>query len=888
MLQWHNESASSSLSLDGEWEFFLAGETGRIQTPGTWEAQGYARRVDGPAIFRREVAVPAEWQGQRAQLQFDAVSYHVEARLNGVFVGEHSGLWTAFAFDLSETIRPGENNSLELIVYKPGERFPMRETLAGFLPDVCIPFGGIWQSARLVAFPGAAVSGVWLLPDADTGTVTVEASLHHADGMQLIVRILDQQGSEAANWQGTAETGQLHARLAVQPPQLWSPDDPALYTAEIRLESGGNVRAMVRRQFGYRALSYDGEQILFNGETVFLRGVLNWGWYPEILCPAPDEATIRDEFRRVRALGYNLIKLCLYVPSPLYLQIADEEGMFLWLELPMWLPQVTPRLQEQAPIEYTDILAQTHSHPSVVIYSLGCELDAAVSAKLLSQLNGILRSRTSGVLACDNSGSGEAYGGLTFDYADFNDYHFYCDLHYFMPLLDHFRRDWRPPRPWIFGEFCDADDYRDLDEIAAAYGGTLPWWLTEQNPIHPLDKLTYPRQAERMAQLGDLGFTGQDLQRISRQQSFAVRKTILEKVRGRAGMGGYVVTGIRDTPLATSSMFDDLGRSKYDAEAFRAFNSDSVLVLEQGRRRVWKRGGDRPDPVDRFNLTAGTMVDYRVVLAHAGKPLGGDVLRWWLLDSDGSTVRSGSSAVEGSLQRGAPREIATIAFTTLEVGGQYVLAVELGSVHNQWSLWVYPAPSSTLAPLAWHDPGGCFEGMEQLKQAALDISRSASFGSAQDRILVTSAPNQDVVEFVRSGGTALILQTGSGCFPAEPCPFWREAIKLICDHPVWTGFPHAGYADLQFYHLATDFALDTAQLAAMLPDSTGVVPVLRRLDARRFTLSDYLIELRIGSGVALASTLRFAGGAGDQVSGLARNIAGRCLLEQMLSYLSAQ
>src|SRR5258708_38852782 len=103
-----------------------------------------------------------------------------------------------------------------------------------------------------------------------------------------------------------------------------------------------------------------------------------------------------------------------------------------------------------------------------------------------------------------------------------------------------------------------------------------------------------------MAKL-DIPFDGQALQRISRQQSFVVRKTILEKVRAKSSMGGYVVTGLRDTPLATSSMFDDLGRAKYEADDFREFNSDSVLVLEQGRGRVWKHGGDRPTPVYRNN-----------------------------------------------------------------------------------------------------------------------------------------------------------------------------------------------------------------------------------------------------------------------------------------------
>ena len=155
----------------------------------------------------------------------------------------------------------------------------------------------------------------------------------------------------------------------------------------------------------------------------------------------PEEVAGGVLVHRVRALGYNMVKLCLFVPSQLYFDIADEEGMLLWLELPMWLPNVTDRLRTQAPGEYHDILMQAHTHPSIVIYSLGCELGAAVDDKLLSDLNDILRTMTSGILACDNSGSGEAYGGLAFDFADFNDYHFYCDLHNFNPLLDHFRRD---------------------------------------------------------------------------------------------------------------------------------------------------------------------------------------------------------------------------------------------------------------------------------------------------------------------------------------------------------------------------------------------------------------------------------------------------------------
>ena len=104
--------------------------------------------------MERTIFVPDEWQGKRVQLQFNAVSYYVEIKTNGRIVGSHTGLWTPFAFDVTDTVRPGQENSIHLTIYKPGGRFPLRESLAGFLPDVAVMFGGVWQSTQLVAFDG--------------------------------------------------------------------------------------------------------------------------------------------------------------------------------------------------------------------------------------------------------------------------------------------------------------------------------------------------------------------------------------------------------------------------------------------------------------------------------------------------------------------------------------------------------------------------------------------------------------------------------------------------------------------------------------------------------------------------------------------------------------
>lgn len=877
---WHDHQADT-LSLDGAWEFALRDQTGTIQVPGCWEAQGYAHRVDGPARYRRTVAIPAAWQGRQVQAQFDAISYHAEIEVNGRAVGTHTGSWSAFAIDITDAIQPGQDNEITVTVWKPGERFPLRESLAGFLPDVFVMFGGLWQSARLVAFSGPAFSNVLIRPQAHTGTVRVSAAVHRAGAQPASVEVFGPDGRLAASWQGSLAGDALDAVLTVSDPVRWGPGQPALYVAEVAVGA-----ARVRRAFGFRALTRDGDQLCFNGDPVMLRGALNWGWYPDRLCPAPDEATIRDEFRRIRELGFNLMKLCLYVPSPRYFEVADEEGMLLWLELPLWLPQITPRLEQQALIEYDDIVAAAQHHPSVVIYSLGCELEANVDPGWLEQLNAVVRGHLGDELVCDNSGSGEAYGCVT-DLADFADYHFYCDMQFFEPLVDHFQRDWRAPRPLIFGEFCDADDYRRYDDLIAAHGGRLPWWMAEQNPLHPLSKLAFSEQVTRM-QAAEVGVDQGTLVRVSRQQGFAVRKAILEKVRARGGMGGYVVTGLRDTPLATSALFDDFQRSKYPPGAVRMINADSVLLVGRGRARVWSRDGDRPSPFEPYCFKAGQQVVLDFVLAHTGKPLPGGLLRWRIRGVEGSGVVEGSERVPGPLPGGRPRSIARVLFDVPPATQAQMLDLEVwletaaGTIGNAWPLWVFPEITAWPSGITVIDPAGT---LSEPRADLWEVARFADRPDAGTKILISTVLNRDVLDYLRAGGATLLWQTGERPLPAVSGPFWRGGTRLIADHPVMEALPHAGFVDMQFYGLATPWILDTGRLAEALPGLEDFRWLLRRLDNGQFTVGDYLVEARIGAGRLFATTLRMQGGLGDQPAGLRFNLAGRWLLSRLLSAL---
>jgi hypothetical protein len=887
---------SQTIDLNGIWSFRLEVNQSwsTIQTPGCWEAQGYSKWSEGPAFYRRIFEVPAEWSTQRIFLEFDAVSYHCTVLINGATAGVHRGMWTPFAVDVTDYLTLGVN-LVELVVFKPGTRYPVRSTLAGFLPDVGVVFGGLWQGVRLRAI-SVGFSELRLSADPDAGAIHILGKNHvfnsiRPDKVRFRVQFIGKLVAEQElvldvdnNWDGL---------ISVQDLQLWSPEHPFLYEVSVELLAGDQLLAVASEQTGFRRLSAVHDQLLLNGYPIFLCGVLHWGWDPDRIAPTFSDNQIRRELRMMRELGFNLIKLCLFVPNRRYYEIADEEGMLLWQEWPLWQPEMTCDLREILADEYVAYMQMAAHHPSIVIYSIGCELSEAVDAETLIQLDTIVRRAAPTTLVCDNSGSAEAYGGVELDLADFYDYHTYTDLHFFEPIFDHWRRDWRPPRPWIFGEFNDTDNYRDLNAIIAANGGERPWWITEEIPVHTwrpevralLDQL-------RLIEDANLGFTPQELTAISRAQSLTVIKYVVELVRRRAGMGGYVLLGIRDTPIITSGILDDFGNAKWPAEELRRFNNDAVLCIEVDRRRSWVARGDRPERLDTFNWWSGDVARLHCILHAVGEALTPDAhFEWCLQDSAGETRLSGVCPLPADRWMGRPQQIATITpvLPIVTAPEEFLLIARVGnSVHvveNRWPLWIYPKPRRNLVAYAIYDPSYYLSQWKwnELLETGQHISWEKD--EAWPQVVVATALSPRLIDYLHAGGRVFLIQQSDGPLPVRRTSFWRESIKLFYAHPLWLRFPHRNYTDLQFFGLATDVAFETRRIETILPDVRNTRTLLRRLDAREFHITDYVIEAEIGEGRLLASTLCYQGGYGAQPSSLHQNVAGCYLLFETIRYL---
>jgi hypothetical protein len=911
-----------------EWEFrFDRDEHWRpIAVPGCWEDAGYPKDRPGPGWYRTRLHIPHAFAGRQLLLRFGAVSYACDVYANGRLCARHLGAWDAFEVDITTWAEAGAVCELLLRVEKPASlsagpasaamrgAFPLKTTLAGFLPYVWGHlFGGVWQPVELVAaapvrFVAASACGT---PAGDveitaelTAPTMVQVELRDPDGALLPFATEDtaRTEGETANSSGSSVPAVAKFTAHIPTPRPWSPNDPALYTATLRAD--GDERIV---RFGLRSLRAAGATLLLNEQPIYPRMILSWGWYAETLCPNPGPERVRADFARLKAMGYNGVKLCLWFPPQYYFDIADELGILLWVELPMWLPEPDAHFRRQTPLEYERLVRLAAPHPSVILYSLGCELNRAVGPDILGPLYALVKQHGGGALVRDNSGSGEAYGGLLNEFADYYDYHFYCDLQFFRTLVDFFSPRWRPEQPWIFGEYCDYDTFRQ-------HNGKRPslWWFSQDAAVNPQGarwQMDAPFLEERLQANGYLARAA-ELERLSHLHGLLHRKYTIELTRMYREIGGYVITGEADTPISTAGMWDDAGRPKFDPDTFRAFNRDTVLALGWDKRRAWINGGDRWAPWDTFSHTAGTVIRPHIVVSHYGTAVGLASIAWSVAFDGEAPFAGGTAETSFTLAPGELRELLVAEFLapTVTSPRQATLHAEVrignDTTSNAWPLWFFPAGAwDAITGVALLDPAHRLDGLTRLAPGMLATAEAEIIEWTSARTAVQAnakQPNRNLAvpavasvilatswtpaldAFVRSGGRAILLHDAEGPpgpIPALPMPFWREAVRLCEAHPAWGDFPHDRWAALQFYGCAADHALDTASLGA------DIQPILRRIDTRTAHYHDYACELAWGAGRLLVATLRFHGGNGDQPAGIGRNTAAAYLLSCWVKYL---
>jgi beta-glucuronidase len=350
--------------------------------------------------YRRDFTLPvgafardAPRSSRRWIIRFESVNYRATVWLNGRMVGSHSGADLPFEFDL-KNLRPGVNR---LIVRVDDRRGPS-DVPAG-------PSGGWWnyggvlREVYLRPVHGADIERVMVRPVLGcarcAATIEAQAVIRNVTGSPRKIRLTGAYGVARLDFgaatipPGASWTAKASARIAH--PHLWSPTDPFLYRASLRLaDAKGRTLGGYAVHSGIRKIEVKGGHLLLNGRPLNLRGV---ALHEQNISTgaALSPAQIQQLIDWVRALGAHLIRI-QYPPNPQLLELADRYGILIWDEIQLWRPS-TEALQSRSVVATADSdleqnILDNQNHPSMLVWSIGNEFPSPVpgaEARFISQ-----------------------------------------------------------------------------------------------------------------------------------------------------------------------------------------------------------------------------------------------------------------------------------------------------------------------------------------------------------------------------------------------------------------------------------------------------------------------------------------------------------------------
>ncbi|MEM9389067.1 MAG: glycoside hydrolase family 2 TIM barrel-domain containing protein [Bacteroidota bacterium] len=294
----------------------------QINVPGDWNTQmEKLYYYEGTVWYKRSFDYDKK-SDKRVFVHFGAVNYEAKVYLNGEKLGEHTGGYTPFSFEVTDLIKEQGNF---LIVKVDNTR--KREAVPTINTDWW-NFGGITRSVELIETQMTFVEDYFIqLKKESKNEVEGWVQLSDSVSKEVIVRLPELNISKAVT---TDNNG--YARLAFKKKlQLWEPTNPKLYAVEIEYE--GNI---IYDQIGFRTIETQSSKVLLNGESVFLKGISLHEVSPfsSGRVTSPDECEVL--VRWAKELGCNFIRLAHYPHSEHMVRAAEKAGLMVWSEIPVY------------------------------------------------------------------------------------------------------------------------------------------------------------------------------------------------------------------------------------------------------------------------------------------------------------------------------------------------------------------------------------------------------------------------------------------------------------------------------------------------------------------------------------------------------------------------
>lgn len=321
--------------------------------------------------YRRDIEIPAEWQGKRVILHIDACDHTTRVFVNGKSVGDaHKGGYTSFSYDITDALS-NKNNYITIYAEDDihsgkqfsGKQSTKKDSYGCFYTRTT----GIWQTVWLEAVEAAHVLSYKAYPNISKPSVVIEATtVGTQSGDTLCIKAYF-EGRLMGAATAKTKTATTTVELSLAEAHLWECGNGRLYDLVFELTSGEKADVM-RGYFGLREVKLTGEKGLqINGETVFGRFVLDQGFNPEGIITAPSDEALRFDIEAAMACGFNGARLHQKVFEPRFLYHADRLGYMVWAEAGNWgLDHTDLSNLENCLPEWLEEMERDFSHPSVI------------------------------------------------------------------------------------------------------------------------------------------------------------------------------------------------------------------------------------------------------------------------------------------------------------------------------------------------------------------------------------------------------------------------------------------------------------------------------------------------------------------------------------------
>ncbi len=378
------------INLNGTWTFtFDPGKSGL--EAGLPASTGFDREITVPFCpeselsgvghtdfieamwYHREIDIPAEWAGRRVLLHFGGVDYESEVFIDGQSLGLHFGGTVGFSHDITDRVTGGGTHDLVVRVFDDTRADQPRGKQCDSLRSRGCAYTrttGIWQTVWLEATAPCGLKGAQVIPDLDGGRFTVIPSYHQVRRGLTFGAELRDGDTVVATADAPAADGAA-VILPVAQPHPWTPGDPHLYelTFELRDEAGAVIDS-VRSYAGLRKVHIEGDRIYLNNKPIFLRLVLDQGFYPDGIWTAPTDEALKRDIELSMAAGFNGARLHQKVFEERFHYWADKLGYLTWGESASWGADPNKIAAGRNFItEWGEIVLRDRNHPSIIAWT---------------------------------------------------------------------------------------------------------------------------------------------------------------------------------------------------------------------------------------------------------------------------------------------------------------------------------------------------------------------------------------------------------------------------------------------------------------------------------------------------------------------------------------